>query len=109
MAKPNHSAWKMPWRWDNFKRQRTVHPLPEGEGRSKGEGGARRVGGVPHAASGMDGAGWKWIGNIAIGSATEHVGIRFADAKLACAPDGLFATLARRNRLWLAPAVLSKT
>ena len=38
---------------------------------------------------GTEGAGWRWVGNVAAVAGMEHAGLRVADPKLTRAPDGL--------------------
>ena len=39
--------------------------------------------------TGQEGAGWKWLGNLAAGGTGEHTGFRLADPKLVRGTDGL--------------------
>jgi poly(beta-D-mannuronate) lyase len=48
---------------------------------SPGEGGA--------LFKGTEGAGWKWLGNVAVSAPVDHAGVRSTDEKLARTADGL--------------------
>lgn len=46
---------------------------------------------------GTEGAAWTWLGNLCVGAAAEHVGVRSTDQTMARAADGLLHTGPERS------------